>query len=130
MTKLKITVTKEILERSKDCEDGSAKNCAIALAVRTIFPNALVGQTFMIPFGRTDGYKGSIQKFTYGPSNCVALPESATKFIRQFDQLEPEERSQMPEISFEIEIPDEAIEKINIEELRPLLTNHPNLALV
>lgn len=45
MTQLKITVTKEILEKSKNCGDayGAGKNCAIALAVRDVFPMAWVG---------------------------------------------------------------------------------------
>lgn len=120
MTKLRITVTKEILERSKMCgvaAQTSVENCAIALAVRDVFPKARVWMTHI-----------NTQMGDYGPH--IILPVEASVFISEFDDRDPEERVKMNPIAFEIEIPDEIIEKINIDELKPLLENHPNLALV
>lgn len=121
-TLLKIKVTKEILERSKMCGDSSdaetLTNCAIALAIRGIFPRAVVTDTSFRPFGYDKA------------KTRICLPISARVFINQFDESSPEERIDLPEIGFTISIPDEVIEKINIEELRPLLENHPNLQFV
>jgi hypothetical protein len=120
MTKLKITVTKEVLEKSKNCGKGDYRevitNCAVALAVRDIFPRASVVGPFL--------------RFEVGKDDRAYLPKRVGRYIKKFDDTKPEHRPYLPEISFEIEIPDEIIEKINIEELRPLLTNHPTLELV
>lgn len=117
MIKLKITVTKEILEKSKLCLGLAAENCAIALAVRGVFPKAVVGldAIFLCVFERDPK---------------IALPEEAKEFISEFDCLTPAERVNMNPISFEIEIPDAVIDRINIDELRPLLVNHPTLEIV
>jgi hypothetical protein len=123
MTKLKIKVTKEILEKSKWCGTKKAvdmtrsTNCAIALAVRDIFPNATVGPT-------------SFYACNGAPFDLVDLPRTASEFINDFDDAKPEDRPSLAEIEFEVEIPDSVIGRINIEELRPLLQNHPTLQLV
>lgn len=119
MTKLRITVTKEILERSKNCAGDSdiISNCAIALACRDIFPKATVGCGSLVFVG------GNYEHW-------VILPSVAADFIRRFDDSSPQQRVVLPEISFEIEIPDEVIATINIDELKPLLENHPTLAIV
>jgi hypothetical protein len=134
MTKLKITVTKEILEKSKYCgkrpygeeiEDDAPSNCAIALAVREIFPFAWVGEDEIDPFYRT------IVGFEFRPlSERIELPTNAKNFITRFDGTSADDRPLLPEISFEVEIPDCVIDQINIDELRPLLANHPTLELV
>lgn len=114
MYTLKIKVTKEILERSKMCGSGNlnpSQNCAIALAVRDIFPDATIGVE-CIHVGRV-----------------IWLPMEAQKFIERFDRIGPLERLRMEEIEFEVKVPDEVINQINIEELRPLLENHPTLQL-
>ena len=122
MTKLKIKVTKEILERSKMCgwQHGGYKdvpaNCAIAVAIKDVFPHARVG-SWMISYLDGDDYNSY-------------LPQEAISFISAFDFFNPDERVLMPEIEFELTIPDEVIEKINIEELKPLLENHPTLSLI
>ena len=116
MTKLKIKVTKDILERSKMCLTNVGYNCAVALAVRDIFPRAWVEDDCIMPV--------SVEQ------TKIPLPESATDFISKFDRYDAEERVNMPELEFEISIPDEVIEKINIEELKPLLQNHPTLQLI
>lgn len=120
MTKLKITVTKEILEKSKNCLPGNSMptNCAIALAIRDIFPNASVGtQTISFNTKAGDGV------FVY-------TPPIATRFIGQFDIRSAKERVMLNPISFEIEVPESVIESINIDELKPLLENHPTLQLL
>jgi hypothetical protein len=124
MIKLKITVTKEILEKSKWCgykldnEEFklTSQNCAIALAVRDVFPNAGVGANSVLLDPPSEYFTN--------------LPQEAIDFITAFDKSDPGVRSRMTPISFEIEIPDSVIGKINIEELRPLLVNHPTLQLI
>jgi hypothetical protein len=116
---LKIKVTKDILRRAMYC--GTTKgfiseNCPIALAVRDIFPEAVVEYYHINPF------KGS----------TLEIPHNAEQFIKRFDMLSgsPKDRLGLPEYEFTINIPDNVIEQINIEELRPLLINHPTLELV
>lgn len=121
MTKLRITVTKEILEKTKHCSvfsQYSTTNCAIACAVRDVFPTAKVWANHIAPF--TD----------HGKYKSIRLPQEAQDFIEAFDDATAEERVMMKPISFEIEVPDEVIEKINIDELKPLLENHPTLAIL
>jgi hypothetical protein len=122
MIKLKISVTKEILKKSKYCSTlfnlgPSSENCAIALAVRDIFPNAIVG----------------IKDMFFGVDvveSPISLPIVARRFIAEFDSSSPDLRIKMNPVSFEITVPNYVIDKINIDELRPLLVNHPTLELV
>lgn len=124
-TKLRITVTKEILERSKDCGAGDfiPTNCAISLAVRDVFPLAAVYGT-----GRLSFLGGSYDKLNN--SNSVILSKEARSYVFKFDRTPSERRPFMPEFSFEISIPDEVLNEINIDELKPLLENHPTLELI
>ncbi len=122
--KLSIKVTKEILERSKMCgtvtQQNIVGNCAIALAMRDIFPKAHV-------YGGGDvSFLGAS---TYPERKDAQLPVKAHVFMNKFDSTAVNERPLMPEIEFEIEVPDDVIEKINIEEIKPLLINHPTLKL-
>jgi len=120
MTNLKIRVTKQILEESKYCKpEQYLFNCAIALAVRDIFPRATVGADFIRLFN--DDIIEVKQ---------IELPIIAKNFIRVFDTCEYKKRTLLDPIEFEISIPDEVIEEINIEELKPLLQNHPTLELI
>lgn len=93
-------------------------NCAVALAVRDIFPKAEVMSECIQPFGK------SIQE--------IELPEEAVLFISTFDRLKhaPEARLGMPEISFEIDVPMEVIEKIGIDEAKEILKKSETLELV
>ena len=121
MTKLKIKVTKEILERSKMCgtDDGKSvsQNCAVAHSVRDILPNAAVDGDNIWPNSSLN-------------DELIPLPIEAKIYISKFDYTHPDDRPSLPEIEFEIEIPDSVIEKINIDEIKPLLINHPNLELI
>lgn len=132
-TKLKITVTKEILEKSaycgvdsSECEDANPfhqlnTHCAIALAVRDIFPSAIVEEK-----GIFMSKKSFDENFHHGQPD-ITLPVRATDFINNFDTASPEERMEMKPISFHVHVPERVIDTINIEEIRPLLVNHPNL---
>lgn len=118
--KLKISVTKEILEKTKNCEKGNTivSNCAIAEAVRSIFPNATVGCS-TLSFHINDKC-----------AEWVRLPLEAIHLIAEFDRSVPAERVEIEPIEFEINVPDKVISKINIEEIRPLLQGHPTLELI
>jgi len=116
--KLQITVTREILEKTRNCSPVDlSKNCAIAMAIRDIWPKAAVEEGFFSPFGPNDG-------------NAISLPAKVSKFIQHFDVADPEERANMDEITFKIKVPNYIIEKINIDEIKPLLKNHPTLKIV
>ena len=133
MTKLKISVTKEILEKSRHCSNGESQgfNCAVALSIRDIFPTAYCFQSVLLFFEedlidwRRRGLFSGLSKYPH-----AIFPPAVFSWIKEFDNSTPEERITMQPISFEIEIPDAVIEQINIDELRPLLTNHPTIELV
>lgn len=119
MTKLKIKVTKDILRQSAYCPSGKlTTNCAISVAVRDIFPDAATACGFIFPF------VSKTVKIT------IALPASAVDFIKAFDATYPPLRIGLPELEFEVDIPDDVLEHIDISELKPLLEDHPTLKLV
>lgn len=132
MLKLQINVTKDILERSKMCGKITGKkaynvaaNCAIALAVRDIFPNALVGKkslVFNVPDSTT------IVELNKLPKSF--LPIAAMTFIDVFDTSTSEQRIQLEPFSFEVEVPDEVIDSINIEEVKAICASSETLMLV
>lgn len=107
--KLKIKITKDVLKRSMYCgtniQSGhSFDNCAIAIAIKEIFPNACV----------TNKIRTQLPTF-----DIIELPEVAKDFIREFDRLEnnPGIRLYMPELSFDIDLPDSVIDQINIDDI-------------
>lgn len=130
-TKLKISVTKEVLWESREC-GGMMDVCAVSVAIRDIFPDALTGIKYIYPYKSQQSLSGSENEIAkkLGFNDIIKLPQEASAFIRKFDQSTVAERVAMQPISFEISIPDKVIEKINIEELRPLLENHPTLELI
>lgn len=120
--KLKIKITKEILRRSKDCI-FTTRNCAFSLAMRDIFPDAWVAAKVVFPF------VGDLM-----PPQRLFLPEFAltkemSQFIRKFDSSTPSQREEFDEQEFEVEIPDNIVEMINIEEVKELLKDHPLLEI-
>lgn len=121
MYKLIIYVTQDVLNESANCEGGLSigRHCAIAVAVRDIFPKAFVENEDIWVYGQR---KNS--------TTFIKLPKEARKFIRMFDRRTPRKRKNMTPISFEIQIPDNVIKKINISELTSLLKNHATLELV
>lgn len=113
---LKVMVTREILQQSKYCgrdREGYkiGNNCAIALAVADIFPDVFVTGYHVFPQGAE------------APDLRIPLPLIARQFIKLFDgfYLTPNLRTLLPEFEFDLEIPDEVINKIDIEELMPLI---------
>ena len=129
MTKLKIRVTKDILERSKYC-GSHTEHCAVAQAVRDIFPKACVCHTHIFPFSIPFSGSPNDIIMNLGERNVIILPTAARDYILSFDRCSVEGRVNLPEFEFEVEISDQIIEKINIEELKPLLQNHPTLELI
>lgn len=121
--KILIKVTKEILERSKMCghkqgdHEWIGSKCAIALAVRDMFPRAYVFTTAV-------AFNG------YGTSPEVSLPSEAVEFIINFDCAVPADRPNLPEFSFEIDVPSEVIEKIGLQEVYKILSESRTLELV
>jgi hypothetical protein len=137
--KLKIKVTKEILERSAMCgyRDGGpdniiGQNCAIALAVREIFPTAQVCSNFI----RERWVPGTLEYCLDNPEQTpecgwfIPLPENAKKFIRAFDIYGPSIRTSLPEIEFEITLTDEVLATINIDQVKEILKSSTTLELV
>lgn len=125
--KLKIKVTKEILERSKMCGEEPEhmrtgyveSNCAIALAVRELLPTCFVMSNEIREqfFKSFDNWR-------------IPLPHEAIHFIDLFDTLPSQERVEMPEIEFEVEIPQELINSISIEGIKDLIKDSKTLELV
>ena len=121
--KLKIKITQDILGRSMMCGamvgKPNGENCAIALAVRDIFPVAHVGINHIWIDGADS-------------KRLIPLPESATRFIFQFDLLKTNvtQRLKLPEFEFEIEVPEQIIEQIGIQEALDIIENSNTLELV
>jgi len=126
--KLKIKVTKDILEKSKMCGVENSMeiptNCAISLAIRDIFPLAYV-QSYYMYFDIND-----VGNAIGMHENSVSLPIWVTDYIQMFDMTLPDDRPKLPEFEFEISVPDSIIERININEIKTLLQNHPTLELI
>jgi len=115
--RLKIKVTKEILELSKECGahndfDTIGKNCAIAIALKDIFPEVVVTDYYIYPFGIDN--KNKLDDLR------IVMPKIAQDFVKVFDSLSAihKLRLLLPEFEFEISIPDEIISQINIDEVR------------
>jgi len=114
----KIAITKEIIAHCKNCgtvseSDKIENSCAIAFALANIFPKVYVTNHCIFPFG-IDGNKEKEIK--------IPLPLIAQQFIKLFDgfRLTPKLRLLLPDFEFIIDIPEEAIEHINIDEVRGL----------
>lgn len=105
--KLQIKVTKEILEKSMWCgtekgEQSVPQNCAIALAVRDIFPKAEVGFEHIRPFGR---------------ENDCYIEHNQIHYISLFDQTKPQERPLLHELTFTVDLPEQIVNSINIDDI-------------
>ena len=118
--RIKIKVTKDILKRSARCDAGGAFkgfSCAVALAIIELFPLASIGQEY-IWFVRNDN------------STLEYLPHEAVLFIKRFDASSFEERINMPECSFDLNIPPHVISSIEISEVYRVLSESKTLELV
>jgi len=123
---LKISITKEIIDRSKYCGNKNddctvGENCAIALALTDIFPNVFVKNYYISPFG-IEHEKEDLR---------IQLPVIAQQFIKLFDgfHLTPRLRLLLPEFEFTIDVPDEVIDRINIDEVRELIEEDKKISI-
>lgn len=131
--KLQINITKEVLERSHMCgfaKTGSlSENCAIAVAIKDLFPYSNVPSGSYINVFRTEkgfkSYRLNRRRLSDDPGVNVILPDAATRFITEFDISTSKERLSMQPISFEIDVPDEVIDSTGIEQVKQVLNDHP-----
>jgi hypothetical protein len=128
--KILIKITKDVLKRSAMC--GIEKlykgdSCAVALAIIDFLPYSSVGKNEVYPF-----YHSPINYYKLLPKyeDAIKLPSAAEEFISTFDALSPEQRIEMPEISFEIEVPDSVIQKIGIGQVYKVLSESKTMELV
>jgi len=123
--KLKINITREVLEKTRFCgtvqfhqsNKKISEHCAIAYAVREIMPSAKVIEWKIYPFGNIF-------------DNNTGILHHQNSFISKFDKSTPEERLLIPPFSFEIEVPEAVIERINIDEVKQILKTSKTLELV
>jgi len=101
MIKLKVKVTKEILRKSMNCGIDSNKkvseNCAVAYAVREVFPEASIDTPYYYPF-----------------NDHIVANHNGSNFIIDFDLLRrhPEKRLDLPETEVELEITEEILDEL------------------
>lgn len=138
---LRISITKETLKQSMWCGvlpgfSFKPAHCAIANALKDIFPDALVfgGSGWLLPFPdknltevmfMTDAEFANLQR----SGKVIELPPAVKDFIIEFDLAKPYQRPYLPEISFEIELPEWVIERIDISGVTNALRQHPNLEI-
>jgi len=124
----KIRVTKEIIEHCKYCgaennKQEINKNCAVAFALKDIFPDVYVTNYYIFPFG-IDTEEGQGTK--------IVIPVIAQQFIKLFDgfYLMPDLRPLLPEFEFTIDIPDKVIDRVNIDEMKELINSSKHRKLI
>ena len=131
--KILIKVTKDILKKSSACSlvpGRVTENCAVALAVRDLFPEARVG------------FK-TIRFFDNEEKIISELPFEAQLFIRKFDDIRSlrqwkhfsdadvmATREALPEFFFEIDVPQEVIDRIGLSEVYRVLSESKTLELI
>jgi hypothetical protein len=137
--KLKIKVTKEVIEASRfcGCSSGNYKiveSCAIALAIREIFPAAKVQRKVLFPFGYTHVTVSADSLFGYNKEGKempkIDLPPKAIRFIKSFDLMGSTARLRLQPIEFEIVVPEEVIKAISIEEVTSTISKSKTLEIV
>jgi hypothetical protein len=141
--KILIKVTKEIQRRAMFCGTGACTgartirtNCEVALAVIKLFPHAKVFQKAISFTGEGafeyDRNMGDIRTIMNLPKDMVALPIEVSGRIGDFDRLsnDPLARLELPEYSFEIEVPDYVLNQIGIGQAYKVLSESKTLELV
>ncbi len=97
------------------------------MACKEIFSNCFVdGATIMDTFYSIYYPHKENKKYSWR----IYLPEKAIKFISVFDNSSSEERVNLPEFEFEVELPESYINSINIDEVKELLKDSKTLELV
>jgi hypothetical protein len=104
--KMLIKVTKDVLRNTCLCKSNPSENCAIAYAIVRV----------------------SYIEF-YEDTSISALPIEAGTFILIFDELScsPKDRMEMPEIQFEIDVPNSVIERIGLSQIYKVLSESKTL---
>jgi hypothetical protein len=115
----RIKITRDIIEQCKNCGATNdqfeiGRNCAVALALRDIFPEVYVTDYYIFPFGINHEKRKDVK---------ILLPVIAQQFIKLFDgfYLMPDLRLLLPEFEFAIDITHEVIDEINIDEVKELI---------
>lgn len=111
--KIQINITKEVLKKSARCGYATWNNCAIAVAIRDLFPSFSV-------------YNSNIEK---NYTHVCYLPKEASDFITIFDDAPYEERLLLPELSFIIDVSQKYIDEIGINEVHEILSKSKTLKL-
>jgi len=128
--KLRIKITKEVLETTKTCglacSSNSLKlkssettkqgeNCAVTYIFRELFPTCITGMDAIYT--------------EYGEKaiTIAHLPVSVSEFIQLFDTSSPNKRARIKPFDFEIELTEEALELITIEEVVEVLKTSTTL---
>ena len=145
--KIKINITKEVLRMTRYCGrvpkpeeeyfvnpySGIKKgekinhvtgNCAITYALHKIFPYVTVESEIIILNSLAP--QAISKRYIY-----IKLPTEAQIFIEMFDDSTPWYRANyMKPFSFEIEIPDEYLDSVDISEIHQALEESKTLELV
>lgn len=128
--KLKIFITKNILEQSKNCNSQNmiGQNCAIGLAIYALF-----GARSWVSLNSISIYDKSIyckDDFIYCfPVANIKLPGIASNFIENFDGKTPEQKVKMNPISFDIEIPEKVVDLLGLTYIHQVIELQPQLEL-
>jgi hypothetical protein len=139
--KITIKITKEVLLRSANCPmtcdddvimDKVKENCAVAVAIRDLFPKAKVFQSAINLLG--DSWQPGL--IICGDPNhgkridVVALPGGATSFIKKFDDSTQSERLKLKPIDFDIEVSDKFIQRyIGINEATEIINKSESMSV-
>lgn len=131
--KIKVKVTEEILRESAnygtihigatEAPYGTigyslATNCAIARAIREIFPEASVGYAGIHPGLLKEG------------EPYIDLPMEAASLMIEFDISTPAQRREMTPAEFEIDVPSYVIHRIGISQVYKVLSESRTMELV
>jgi hypothetical protein len=114
--KILIKVTKDVLKRSAMCGWKNCNtHCAVAIALSDLFPFATVGHDYL-------NFSGKAPE--------IRQPKDMHNWIMMFDDMVPERRLKLPEVSFEVQLQDEHINLIGIGEVYRVLSESKTLELV
>jgi hypothetical protein len=118
--KLTVSITPDILAASAHCDALKlGANCAIALALKDIFPKVNVASQ----------YARIMDRRLPSGNKLIKLTQSATDFIFKFDTSTPQERCNMQSFSFDLELPEEVIELVDIDDIKAILAKSQSLQL-
>lgn len=117
--KIRIHVTKEILRKSNCAvNDNYVSNCMVATALKGMFPTATVGSFWLCLISGV-------------PTSTVKISDFLQSKIDDFDRCSNmEDVMNLPEFSFEIEVPSAVIDKIGISSAYKILSESKTLELV